>query len=188
MMRAAKLEVPLYEEVEADTTATSQALTVVIAVAVATGIGQALGATMANQGTSGLIGGLISGVLTALLGWAVWSYVMYFVGTRVFGGVATYGELLRTTGFAQSPGVLNILRFIPVIGALVALVASIWVIVTSFIGIRQALDLDNTKTVFTILIGIVAYILVAAVVAIIIGVIFGAGMAAGSLLTPGVRP
>src|SRR5215208_5319654 len=62
MMRAAKLEVPLYEEVEADTTATSQALTVVIAVAVATGIGQALGATMANQGTSGLIGGLISGV------------------------------------------------------------------------------------------------------------------------------
>jgi len=188
MMRAAKLEVPLYEEVEADTTATSQALTVVVIVALATGIGQALAASFSNQGTTGLIGGLISGIISALLGWAVWSYVVYFVGTRVFGGTATYGELLRTLGFAQSPGVLHVLRFIPVVGGLVALVVFVWTLVTSFIGVRQALDLDNTKTVFTILLGLVALIVVLAVVGIIIGLIFGAGYAAGTLLTPGGIP
>src|ERR1700738_4048932 len=86
MMRAARLEVPLYEEVEADLTATNQALLVVVLVAVARGIGAGL--TSGSPG--GLLGGLIAGVLSGLLGWAVWSYVVYFVGTRFFGGTATY--------------------------------------------------------------------------------------------------
>src|ERR1700730_14235618 len=143
MMRAARLEVPLYEEVEADLTATNQALLVVVLGAVATGIG--VGLTTGTPG--GLVGGLIAGVLRGLLGWAVWSYVVYFVGTRFFGGTATYGELLRTLGFADSPGVLLILGFIPVLGGIVQIVVLIWTLVTSFIATRSALDIDNTKTV-----------------------------------------
>src|SRR4051812_22322897 len=96
MVRAAKLEVNLFEEVEADLTATNQALLVVVAVAVCSAIGSA-------TNSSSLIGGLLFGLLSALFGWAVWSYVMYFVGTRFMGGTATYGELLRTLGFAEAP-------------------------------------------------------------------------------------
>ncbi|HLZ26017.1 MAG TPA: Yip1 family protein [Chloroflexota bacterium] len=155
MMRAARLEVPLYEEVEADLTATNQALLVVVIVAVASGIGGAV--------AGGIIGGLVRGLLTALIGWAVWSYALYFVGTRFFGGTATYGEMLRTLGFAQSPGVLYILGVIPVVGGIVAIVAFIWTLVTSFIATRQALDVDNTKTVFTILIAFVAFAIVYAI-------------------------
>ena len=40
MIRAARIEVPLYEEVEADLSATNQALLVVVLVAVASGIGE----------------------------------------------------------------------------------------------------------------------------------------------------
>ncbi|HEV7665337.1 MAG TPA: Yip1 family protein [Chloroflexota bacterium] len=180
MMRAARLEVPLYEEVEADTTATSQALTVVLLVAVASGLGAAIGAAITGN-SSALVARLIGGVLNALIGWAVWSYVLYFVGTRFFGGTATYGELLRTLGFAESPSVLLILSFVPVLGGILALVVGIWTLVASFIATRQALDIDNTKTVFTIIVGVVALFIVFAIVAALLALVFGAGAAAGRL-------
>jgi hypothetical protein len=178
MIRAAKLEVPLYEEVEADVTATNQALLVVVLVAVANGIGQAIGASLEGN-SAALVGRLIGGILQGLLGWAVWSYVVYIVGTRFFGGTATYGELLRTLGFAESPSVLMIFSFIPVLGGILALVVGIWTLVSSFIATRQALDIDNTKTVLTILVGIVALILVFIVVGIVMALVFGLGVAAG---------
>lgn len=172
MMRAARLEVPLYEEVEADLTATKQALLVVVMVALASGIGAAIAASIGGASAGGLIGRLVSGLLTALIGWAVWSYVVFFVGTRFFGGTATYGELLRTLGFAESPSVLLILSFIPVIGGILSVVVAIWTIVTSFVATRQALDIDNTKTFFTILIGAVALGIVIAIITVIFGAIF----------------
>ena len=177
MMRAARLSVPLYEEVEADTTATSQALTVVVIVAVASGIGQGL-ATM-NQPGGNLIGGLIGGVVSGLIGWGVWSWVIYFVGTRIFGGTATYGEVLRTLGFAETPGVLAILTFIPVLGPIISLVAGLWVLVASFIGTRQALDISNGKTVGTILVALVALIIVVFLIGLVL-VAIGLGVAAGT--------
>jgi hypothetical protein len=182
MMRAARLEVPLYEEVEADVTATNQALTVVVIVAVASAIGQAIGAGIDGTAGPGLIGRVISGLLTGLIGWAVWSYVVYFVGTRFFGGTATYGELLRTLGFAESPSVLLLFSFIPVLGGIIGLVAGIWTLIASFIGTRQALDIDNTKTVFTIIVGFIALLIVAAIIAAIVGAIFGLGFALGRSL------
>src|SRR5215207_4309744 len=189
MQRAARLDIHLYEEVEADTSATNQALLVVVLVAVASAIGTMIGVSMAGPVVAGVpapnpIGTLISGLLSALIGWAVWSFVVYFVGTRFFGGTATYGELLRTLGFAESPGVLLILSFIPVLGGLLAFAVGIWILVASFIGIRQALDIDNTKTVLTILIGIVALIVVVAIISIIVGTIFGAGVLLGGMLRP----
>jgi hypothetical protein len=179
MIRAARLEVPLYEELEADITATNQALLVVVLVALAAGIGQAIGATLSGNSRA-LLGLLVSGVLSALISWAVWSYVVYFVGTRFFGGTATYGELLRTLGFAQAPRVLAILSFIPVLGGIIALVAAIWTLVASFIATRQALDIDNVKTFFTILIGAVALIIVIAIISLIFGAVFAAGALVGA--------
>jgi hypothetical protein len=180
MMRAAKLEVPLYEEVEADTTATNQALMVVVLVAIASGIGAGIAAGIAGSSAGVLVARLVSGLLSALLGWAVWSYVVYFVGTRFFGGTATYGELLRTLGFAESPSVLLLFSFIPIIGGILSLVVAIWTIVTSFIATRQALDIDNVKTFFTILIGAVALIIVIAIISLIFGAVFAAGALVGA--------
>ena len=175
MIRAAKLEVNLYEEVEADATATNQALLVVVVVAICSAIGSA---------TSGgnLVAGVVFGLLSALIGWAVWSYVMFFVGTRFMGGVATYGELLRTLGFAESPGVLFILGIIPVLGGIAQAVGGIWILVSSFIAIRQALDMTNGKTVVTIIVGVIALFIVYLILAIIIGAIFGAGVLFGRAL------
>ena len=183
MIRAAKLDVGVYEEVEADVSATNQALMVVVLAAIASGLGAALGAAMAGE-SAALFSRLLGGIVSGLIGWAVWSYVVFFVGTRFFGGTATYGELLRTLGFAYTPNILLVLSFIPILGGIISLAAVIWTLVTSFIGIRQALDIDNTKTVFTILLGLVVLIIVLFVISLILGLIFGAGVVAGSLLTP----
>src|SRR5947207_2059316 len=181
MLRAARLDVSLYNEVEADLHATSQALTVVVLAAVASGIGAALALALAGRPT-GAIAALVGGVIAELIGWAVWSYVMYFVGTRLFHGTASYGELLRTLGFAYVPGVLLILRFIPVLGGLIALVVGIWRIITGFIAVREALDVTSGKAVGTIVIGIIGYVIVVAIVGLILAA-FGLGSA---LLTGGV--
>ena len=181
MVRAARLETGLYNEVEADVTATSQALTVVVITALAGGIGAALGEALGGRAT-GVVGGLIGGVVAELLGWLVWSYVMYLVGTRVFHGTATYGELLRTLGFANSPGVLLILRFVPVLGGLIALIVGIWRIVAGFIAVREALDLDNGNTVATIVVGIVAYLIVLLIVGLVLATLgLGASVLTGGL-------
>lgn len=159
MIGAATLSIPTYEDVEHDTTATSQAAIVVGIVAVCAGIG--------GVGSGG--GGIITGVLSAYLGWLVWSGVTYLIGAKLFGGTATWGELLRTIGFAQTPGILYLVRIIPLLGAIVALVVWFWMLVAGVIAIRQALDFSTGKAVLTALLGLICYVLVAAAIGSIMG-------------------
>ena len=167
MKGAAMLDVPTYEEVEADTTATTQAAGVVAIVAVAAAIGGA------REGSGGIIGGLIS----AFVGWLIAAGLTYLVGTRVFKGTATWGELLRTLGFAQAPGVLHVLGVIPLFGGLAIFAAKIWILVASIIAIRQALDFDTGKAVLTAVVSWLAAMIVMVVVFAALGIsgaIFGA--------------
>ncbi len=143
MQGAAMLNVETYEEVEADTTATGQAAGVVAIVALAQAIGAAgLGIT-----------GILAGILGAFLGWLIWAGITYLIGDKLLGGTATWGELLRTIGFAQSPGVLYVLGFIPLLGGLIRFAVSIWILIAGIIAIRQALDFSTGKAVLTALLG-----------------------------------
>jgi hypothetical protein len=187
MVRAARLEPAVYEEVEADRTATGQAATAVVIVAVLGGIGAALAQMFFHpQGmpATNPILALVGGIVAALLGWLVWSYVTYFVGTRFFGGTATPGELLRTIGFAQAPGVFNILAFIPVIGGIVGIITAIWSLVAGIIAVRQALDFDTGKAILTTVIGWIFLI----VIFIIVGLLFGGALYGLGAMTGATTP
>lgn len=174
MVRAARLDVSLYEEVEADTTATSQSATAVAIVAVAGAIGGALQAAMSDTGGN-IIGSVIWGLLSALFIWVVWSYLTYFIGTKMFGGTATPGEMLRTLGFASAPGVFNVLIFIPVLGPLVGFITMIWSLVAGVIAVRQALDFDTGKAILTAVIaGVVAFLPIFILGGIVLAFIAGA--------------
>jgi hypothetical protein len=160
MLGAARLDVETYEEVEHDTTATSQAALVVAIVALAAAIGGA------RSGSGGLIAGLIG----AFVGWLIWSGLTYLIGTALFKGEATWGELLRTLGFAQSPGVLSVLGIIPFLGGLVRLAVWIWLLVAGIIAIRQALDVDTGKAILTALIGWGVYVVFLIIMSLTLGV------------------
>ncbi len=138
ILRAAKLDVNLYEEVEADRGAMGQAMGVVILSSLANGLG-----TIGRAGMPGIFFGTIS----ALIGWYIWAYLTYFIGTRFLPEPQTradHGELLRTIGFSSSPGLIRILAIFPFLEAIVLTVASIWMLVAMVIAVRQALDYRST--------------------------------------------
>ncbi|MBM3166869.1 MAG: hypothetical protein FJZ94_05450 [Chloroflexi bacterium] len=172
MVRAAKLEVNLYEEVEADSKATMPAMWVVIIAAVAAGIGSGIAGIIAGKGVMFFLWGLLGGMAVALLGWLAWAGITYLLGTTVLKGPntsSTWSELLRTVGFAQSPGVLKILSFIPYVGGVINLGASIWVLIGVVIGVRQALDVSTWRAIAICIVGWLVYFVLGLLLAFLVG-------------------
>ena len=156
MIRAAKLDVNLYEEVEADQTAMKQAMGVVVLSSLAAGIGSV------SMG----IGSLIFGTMLALIGWFIWAYMTFFIGTKLLPEPQTkadHGELLRTIGFSSSPGLIRILGLIPGFGKIIFTIAGIWMLITMVIAVRQALDYKSTgRAIGVCLVGWIVQILILA--------------------------
>jgi hypothetical protein len=165
MVRAAKLDASLYEEVEADESALAQAMGVVALHSIAAGIGSAkLG------GFSGAIGG----ILVAFVGWFLWSYITYLVGTKLLPESqtqASYGQLLRCLGFAAAPGLLLVLGFIPLLGWLVDVLVFFWLLAAMVVAIRQALDYSGTgRAVAVALLGWIPYVVLRGLMYFLLGI------------------
>jgi hypothetical protein len=156
MRGAAMLDIATYEEVEHDDNLTTQAAIVVLIAALARGIGGF------NDGENGII----VGVVAALFSWLVWAGITYLIGDKLLKGTATWGELLRTLGYAQAPAVLLIFGFVPVLGNILGAVVGIWLLVTGIVAIRQALDFDTGKAVLTAFLG---WLVAVAIPALVIG-------------------
>ena len=155
MIGAATLQVATYEEVEKDTTATGQAVLVVVLSSLAAGIG-----------TCGMFGfsGLLKTTLLTLVGWGIWVGLIFLIGTKLLPEPQTradLGEVLRTTGFAYSPGVLRVFGIIPLIGWLISFAVSIWILVTMVIAVRQALDYTSTgRAIGVCILGFIANLII----------------------------
>lgn len=168
MVGAARLDAATYEEVEADATATPQAMLIVVAANLAAGVGalRAVG-----------LGGLLVTTLVTLISWYVWAFVTYFVGTRFLPGPRTeadLGQLLRTLGFSATPGLIRVLGIVPGLHGLVSLVAAVWMLVAMVVAVRQALDYETTgRAIAVCLVGFVVYILVGVVLGTVFGVTAG---------------
>ena len=143
MKGAALLNTAVYEEVEADKTASGQAALVVVIAAIAGAIGAS------GSGSSAIFGRL----LLALIGWLIWTGVTYMIGVHVFGGTSTWDELLRTLGFAHAPAVLYVLGILPFIGSLFTFAVMVWILICGVVAIRQALDFSTGKAMLTALLG-----------------------------------
>jgi hypothetical protein len=157
MVGAARLERATYEAVEQDRTATGQALGVVVLSAVATGLGLGAG-----------LRGLIINTLAAIVLWAIWAALVYAVGTRLLPEPDTradWGEVARTVGFAQTPGVLRLFGIIPGLGEFIRAAADVWVLIATVVAVRQALDYRSLpRAVGVCLIGWILQIVVFAIV------------------------
>jgi hypothetical protein len=166
MIRAAKLDVRLYEEVEADRAALVQAMGVVVLSSLAAGVG--------SISRVGFVG-ILLGTVIALVGWYVWAYVTYLIGTKLLPEPQTkadHGELLRTIGFSSAPGILRILSIIPGLMWIVYTISGIWMLVAMVVAVRQALDYQSTlRAVGVCLIG---WIIQALIVSLLFAIFGGA--------------
>ena len=164
IIRAAKLDSNLYEEVEADKSALGQAMAIVVLSSIAAGIGLY---------KTGGFNGIITGTMASLISWYVWAYLTYFIGTKFLPEPQTQadlGELLRTIGFSSSPGLLRVFYFVPGIGVLLYLISSLWMLVAMIIAVRQALDYNSTlRAVGVCVIGYIIQIFVLVIILSIFG-------------------
>lgn len=146
------LDAPTYEEIEADRSATGQAMTVVVAGSIAAGVGAGL--------ARGAVG-LVQETLGSLVGWVMWAGATYVIGARLLPSPNTrtdMGELLRVIGFAFAPvgfAFLHVVPVAPVLHWLIRLVVELWLLATMVIAVRQALDYDSTgRAVVVVLAGL----------------------------------
>ena len=165
IIRACKLDVSLYEEVEADKSATLQAALVVVLSSIAAGIGAiSLGAS-----------NFLLAPLLSLVSWYIWAYLIYLIGAKFFPEPNTksnHGELLRTIGFSSAPGLIRVFGFTPDLFTLTVFIGGIWMLIAMIIAVRQALDYESTwRAIGVVVIGF----LVQAIVLIMIIRIFGPG-------------
>jgi hypothetical protein len=149
LIGAALLRIDAYEEVEHDRGATVQAAGVVAIVAIASAIG----------GLQGGTGQVVQAIAVSIIGWLLWAGITYIIGDKLLGGTATWGELLRTIGFAQAPGMLLMLAVLPFVGSFILVVVGIWLLCTGFVAIRQALDFGNGRALLTAVLGLIPNLL-----------------------------
>jgi hypothetical protein len=166
LIGAAALDAAIYEEVEADESATSQAFAVVLLSSVAAGIGAgAAGAPSVSR--------VVFFSIVSLLAWATWAVVTFEIGTRILPGEQTradVGQLLRTIGFASTPGLLRVLGIMPAVTVPVFAVTAVWMLAAMVVAVRQALDYRSTaRAVAVCALGWV----LAIAIAVVLGVVFG---------------
>ena len=163
IIRACKLDISLYEEVEADKSATFQAALVVVLSSLAAGVGAlSLGAS-----------NFLMAPVLSLISWYVWAYLIYLIGAKLFpepDTKADHGQLLRTIGFSSAPGLIRIFGFTPELMSMTFIGGGIWMLVAMVVAVRQALDYKSTwRAIGVVVIGF----LVQAIVLIMLLRIFG---------------
>jgi len=147
IIRACKLDISLYEEVEADNSATFQAALVVVLSSLAAGVGAlSLGAS-----------NFLMAPILSLVSWYVWAYLIYIIGAKLFpepNTKADHGQLLRTIGFSSAPGLIRVFGFTPELMSITFIGAGIWMFIAMIIAVRQALDYQSTwRAVGVVVIG-----------------------------------
>lgn len=164
LIGAARLDWQIYEEVEADVSATRQAVLVVCLSGVSLAIGRA------NAGLEGVA----SSMLREMIGWLLLSGITFVIGGKILRGTATWGQLLRTIGFAQAPGLLAALSWYAPINAPVRYGIATWKVFAIVVAIRQALDFDEgdwgtARALLTAALGFFVYVGLAVLQAWLLG-------------------
>lgn len=134
MWRAVLLDEDLYEDVESDPHRIWQALFIVICVSIAGGLGVGWPQP----------GNIILSALIFFAGWIGWAVVSTWLGTRLFPEPATETnlmEMIRTIGFAATPGLLMPLALlVPEARLSVFSMALVWMLAATVMAVRAALD------------------------------------------------
>jgi hypothetical protein len=182
IMKAFMFNKEVYSEVEHDTSFTTTAWVIVAATAFLGSLGSTFGAEGFDQPVAGIVG-VLAGTVVGIIGFAVGTAIITWVGKTVFKAEVTFDELVRTLGLAyvwRVVGVVGIVgAFSPTLACITApisLAAAIAGLFSWFIAAKEALDLDWTQTIITVLLGWAAIMAVAFFTTLILGML-GLGVA-----------
>ena len=139
-----RLQPRVFEDIEADGGANGQALGVVVLSSLAAGVG---------GGVIGGLGGMVAEALGAVVGWVMWAGVTYVLGARLMPEPNTrtdMGELLRVIGYSYAPSFFALFAGLPLVGYGIRMVVDFWLLATTVLAVRQALDYKSTLRAFAV--------------------------------------
>lgn len=152
-VRAISLDRTLFEEVGNDKHAMPQAIILLMVVAIATGIG-----TLDN----GNIGDVGPASTLVIIGWFVWSSLVFLVSRKFRGfaprpteGVTTsradWSSIARVMAFAQAPGLLRIFGLVSGLGLVAAMAALLWQFAAMTVGLRAVMRYESHRRALALL-------------------------------------
>ena len=165
ILGALLLKAEIYEEIESDRGATIQAVLVVVLSQLAISVWFLV--LLENSNSSVPVSWSISDTLLAvvqgIIYWALLAGVIYVIGVTLFNTnqtQATWGEVARTIGFAQTPNLFLfstplVVTFAEVLALWLALACVSWTLTATVIAVRAALD--YTSTIRAILVVVAGY-------------------------------
>lgn len=175
MMRAVQADVTLYEEAEHTPALQQEAYTIVGIVAAVNAIFALIWGVIGGNIGAALLSAVVTGAM-AVVGYLIWSFLTFYIGTNVFKGTGDLGEVQRSLGYAWTPQILTaVLSGIPILGCL-GILPWIWSIYLGFVATRQSLDLDNQNAAITVGLAFLAQAILGLVIGLVLGV--GTGVAA----------
>lgn len=166
MIGVAKLQFPTYEAIKRDPQALGQAVLVVILTGLATNVWVAIFAPSGVQRA-------LAGIVLAVLAWLLFAGLVWWLGRQWFAprwAPPDINQLLRLTGFATAPNLLNIFGFVPGIGWLILMIASIWSLITAYTAVRIGLATDERNALAATFIAYLANALLFALAANMLGI------------------
>jgi hypothetical protein len=172
----------VYEEVEHDVNFTSTAWIIVVVVAFASSLGSGSSTDLVGR----FIGSVVGTIFT-VVGFAVATYVISWLGKTLFQADVSFDEMVRTLGLAYVWNVVGFIGILSIISetlscllAPVTFAAALLGLAAWFVAAREALDLDWVQTIVTVIVGWVVMLAVGFFATLVIGILgFGAGVLGG---------
>ncbi len=178
VMRVIRLDRSFYREIENDPSYTIDAWAVVIIVSLIGAFGSFLCGLFGGS-ILAAIGGFIWTAVWGAVGFYVWVFLTHWVGTQFFKGQGTQQQVLRCLGFAYGPQILRVFGFIPCVGWLAALAGWVLSVIAGFFAVQEAMDLDTTNALLTVIISAVIVFVIGAIIGLVLATIGLAGAAVG---------
>lgn len=139
-----------YRELELDRSNLSHAILVVLLVGICSGVGTINIASVS----------VLKEIIFNLIGWLVWSFVLYLIGVKILKYTSDFVELLVYLGFAFSPGVLNILGILPSLTYYVLIISFLWTVFTFVYAAKYALNCNYPEAIMVSVISVIPYIVI----------------------------
>jgi hypothetical protein len=171
LMRLARLDLTVFDDVKDEAAATAPALAVMVVASFAAGFGswlwwatQDFPLVSDKNGEAFLKTFILGGILQAAL-WFVWVYIAAMLLSRVFGAGADLNRVMRTMGLAFAPMIITILMVIDILAVPFAVIALGTTLLLSNAALQAATDAEPQQVILSNLAGFAVFAIVLGILA-----------------------
>ena len=171
LLRLARLDLTVFDEVKDEAAATAPALAVMVIASFAAGLGSWLWWAVQDfplvsdkNGEAFLKTFILGGILQAAL-WFVWVYIAAMLLSRVFGAGADLNRIMRTMGLAFAPMIITILMVVDILAVPFAVIAVGTTLLLSNSAMQAATDAEPQQVIVSNLAGFAVFAIVLGILA-----------------------